>query len=337
MSKDLGIVGDLNVEEAGRDALLGGEEPVVDLATPVQESPAPAQLGFGYTVLDTGSKLPSKGLFSPKSYVSSIRSLNVEEMKYYAEMNESSILDIDEKINFILNRGIKVQVHGKAGSYKDISVIDKIFYIFALRDITMKTQQREVKLTQAVTNPKTGAVVEVEINNDSFDYHSIDVDVMQFYDEQERGFVFEHPDFTAPIKLYVPTVGVTEYIGEYVRRQAEKKEKGEGFINENFIKTVQFMIKDWRDLDPDDKYITRLYEQYQSFTYDEHMLITEVKEKINLGIKNTILVNFGEGESALQVRVPINFRGGYKGLFNLSNIFDKLKQSRSVHSTPNPA
>lgn len=330
-----------NTENTGRDALLDGEvqEPTSKVETQENTSPEPklGSLGFGYTVLDSESKLPSKGLFCPKSFISSIRSLNVEEMKYYSEMNESSILDIDEKINFILSRGIKVQVNGKSGSYKDISVIDKIFYIFALRDITMKAQQREVKLTQSVTNPKTGAVVEIEINNDSFDYHSIDEDIMAFYDEDERGFVFQDESFYAPIKLYVPTIGVTEYIGEYVRRQAEKKEKGEGFINENFIKTVQFMIKDWRLLDDKDKYISSLYEKYQSFTYDEHMLISEVKEKINLGIKNTILVNFGEGESALQVRVPINFRGGYKGLFNLSNIFDKLRKSRSMYSISDPA
>lgn len=330
-----------NTENTGRDALLDGEvqEPtsIHEVKENISPEPKLGSLGFGYTVLDSESKLPSKGLFCPKSFISSIRSLNVEEMKYYSEMNESSILDIDEKINFILSRGIKVQINGKSGSYKDISVIDKIFYIFALRDITMKAQQREVKLTQSVTNPKTGAVIEVEINNDSFDYHSIDEDIMAFYNEEERGFVFQDESFSAPIKLYVPTIGVTEYIGEYVRRQAEKKEKGEGFINENFIKTVQFMIKDWRLLDDKDKYISSLYEKYQSFTYDEHMLISEVKEKINLGIKNTILVNFGEGESALQVRVPINFRGGYKGLFNLSNIFDKLRKSRSMHSVSDPA
>ena len=78
-----------------------------------------ADFHLGYHTIPTLS-LPSGGMFYPEGTEISIRSAKVAEIRHFSTIDEANVLDIDEKLNQILESCIRITSANKRLSYKDI-------------------------------------------------------------------------------------------------------------------------------------------------------------------------------------------------------------------------
>jgi len=277
-------------------------------------------LKLGYKNMPMAS-LPSKGNFYPIDFVLEFRALTLEEIKYYSTMDENDIYDVNDKIYSVLQQGVRCMVRGKIGSFRDLTETDKIYMIFAIRDLTMLRHGKEVKLTQVVPCTKCEEKTKVEIVNDIFGYYEIPRGIMRWYNEEKRGFYVTSPKLDSPIEAYVPTIGTMDFISKYVREKEKMKREGkDGFYDKQFMTFLQFLVPDWRMLN--DKYVSEMYGKFKSvWNSDKHQALIEFSEKLAFSIKPTIDVTCKNEHKA---NVPIIFRRGYRSIFDISGIGEEL-------------
>lgn len=272
--------------------------------------------------------IPSKGDYYEKGRTYSIRACRTEEIKHYSGMRENDIYDVEQKVNEIIDSCTKVKMgNGKLGSYKDLSLYDKIFFLFAIRDFTLTKKGQENKMFHIAEHPKTGEKMKVEIDKDCFDYYQITNGISKWYDEEERAFVIKSPSLGSPLVLRIPTIGVTEAIRDYVRIKEEKKRRGENaYYDEQFLMYSQFLIKDWREIgkkeEEMDAYFGMLFDDYKKWNEDKHMTMAKAAAKLDYGVKPTVIVDFEKGG---RTNSPITFPN-YRSLFDFSSVSDELLQ-----------
>jgi hypothetical protein len=279
---------------------------------------------IGFRELDFAN-VPSKGMFYESGRKHMFRSANLEEIKHYSSMDEADLMDIDAHVNEIIDRCTKITLGNNRGigSYKDISEFDKIHMIFSIRDLSMLKHKRERKLMQEVKCKHCPTTNKVEINNQLFGYYDIPKGIMRWYSSTERCFVINDPAIETPLKIYIPTVGVLEYMAAYVKKKEIEKQRNEGgYYDKQFLTFAQFLIPDWRDLDEEGKFLKELEHRVKNvWNYDKHSLMVNLVEKLTYGIKPNIEFNCEECKGRLQTLV--RFRS-YKSLFDLSDVADRL-------------
>ena len=79
------------------------------------------------------------------------------------------------------------------------------------------------------------------------------------------------------------------------------------------------MVGDWRDLT--DKYYESMVNESYGWDIKEISLISKVKDMLSEVVNPEIVY---VDEHGLEVRAPLNFLGGIKSLFVISDIFDEL-------------
>lgn len=306
-------------DEKGSIQSLGKVQTPEEKLAEEQEEDREKGLQIGYKNMPMES-LPSKGLYYSKDMKLSFRSASLEEIKHYSSMNEADILDVNDKISSVLSTCIRIQYEGKQGSYEDLKEFDKIYMLFAIRDLSMQKHHRENKIFQKTKCPDCGQDIKREITNDVFGYFSLDDKIMKYYDERERAFVFNDDDLGGNLIVYIPSIGVLKYIADYIRKKEIEKRQGKGgFYDKQFLTFLQFLTKDWRDLD--DNYISHMYRDYKNWDYDKHDFMIEVTERINLNIKPTIEMKCDRGHVSNPL---IFFRGGYRSILGLSSVARRL-------------
>jgi len=273
------------------------------------------------------NKLPSEGKYYSADFRFKIKSATFDQIKDYSSMREEDIYDVDEHVKKIMDANINITRGDKGlGNYKDLSQTDKIFFIFAVRDRTMLVQQREKKIKQTIECMHCGHKNNIEINNDTFDYYNIPKGITKWYDEQERCFIIKDPEIgEAPLKIYIPTVGVIQHVGDYIKHKNQQQQRGEGgYFNQHELDMASFLIKDWRELDT--KFATLeniIYQIKNVWNYDRHQLLSKAVDKINYGINPLITVKCSGTGCGKEVSAAARFPG-FKSLFDFSNKSDEL-------------
>lgn len=264
-------------------------------------------------------KLPSRFDFYEIGRKIDVRAGTLEELLHVAGMNEGDAEDSTDKVNDIIDSCSRIMLGtGVIGDYRDLSQSDKLVVIFSIRDFALEDHRRENKLFMEVKNPKNGFVKKVEIDSNIFEYYGLKPGLMKWYNEKERCLIIESDSFESPLKLYIPTVGVIDYISNYVKKQEGLKKQGQGFYNPAFITEFQFLVPDWRLLDEEDVYLDKVFVDWKiNFSYDKKATLQKAARMIEVGIKPNITVHFAPDdiEGGGSVTVPISFR-------NTSSIFD---------------
>jgi hypothetical protein len=275
------------------------------------------QLGFRNMPV---ASLPSKGDYYPIDCKIEFRALTLEEVKYYSSMDENDVFDVNDKIYSVLGKGVRVWKNGKRGSYRDLSETDKIYMLFALRDLTMQQHKREMQLTQVVQCKNCPEKTKINLSNDIFGYYQLSDGMRKWYSELERCFVVEHHKIGNPLKIYVPTIGVVDAINNLVKQKEIEKRKGEGgYYDKTFVMFLQFLVPSWEMVN--DTFFTRMYTEYTNWSYDRHQAMAEAAEKINLGIKPSIDVTCSGGHVT---NAKIRFRKGFRSILDISGIGEEL-------------
>lgn len=254
--------------------------------------------------------LPSGGMFYPAGTEISIRSAKVAEVRHFSTIDETNVLDIDEKLNQIVESCVRITCASKRLSYKDILEEDRFFIILSIRELTFPEPESSLKIEHI---SKKNEKHEIEIKKDYFQYFKIPADLDKYYDSEERAFLIETKSF-GTISMRPPVIGVMQKITAYIR---EKQQKGEK-VDQSVLQIIPYLHHDWRGFT--DKTIFDFEIELNGWSSKKYNLVYTLAEKLKIGIQPNLLVQLGDEEE----EVPITFRGGIKSLFIVQDIAGEL-------------
>ncbi len=264
---------------------------------------------LGYVPLDMGV-LFSGGKFYPQDAVISIRSAKVAEIRHFSTMNEQNILDIEEKLNGIVKSCMRFESKSKKLSYKDLMEEDRVAVLLAIRDLTFP--EPENKLNVPAEN-SYGEKRDVEIATKNFTVNEIPEDIEKYYDAVARCYRIQTRS-SGEILMRPPSIGVMEEVTKYIRTQQEGKKRWD----QAFVQVLPYIQLDWRGFN-----IKEIFNQevaFQGWDEKKYMVIYRLAEKMKIGAEPEMEVEI-EGET---VTVPLEFPGGIKSLFIISDLAGEL-------------
>lgn len=274
------------------------EQAQVEKIQEIKEYQKANSLGFVQVPV---ADLPTKGLFYPEGTKVYIRAASGGEIRHWSMTNEEELTEIDDALNYMLERCMNMSFPDKAASWKDLKDIDRLYIILAIRDFTFTKGNNELKI-------KIDETHEEVVTKDSIDFVNFPEKLMSHYDEQIRCFVFKIPESGKHLNIYMPSVGVSSWLKNYVQKKARKQE---GF-DKDFITIAPMLIKDYRNLND------KTYEEFIAQCYDfgvyEYSLLAKIKEIFNDSLDPKFRYKDEDGADKTS---PLNFLGGIKGFFLL--------------------
>ena len=128
--------------------------------------------GMGYLPISL-EDLPTRGKFYPNGMKLFIRAATGGEIRHWSQSNEEELLDIDDSLNYILERCLSVKVEGRVADYKDLCEIDRFYIILAIRDFTFIDGNNEKK--NKITENE-----ELPLHKDNVEFVKFDDNIMRF-------------------------------------------------------------------------------------------------------------------------------------------------------------
>lgn len=281
----------------------------VDMNKFKPEEAQAADFHLGYHNIPV-TELPSGGMFYPKGTQISIRSAKVAEIRHFSTVDENNVLDVDDKLNLIVESCTRVISDKKRLSYKDLCEEDRFYLILSIRDLTFPEPESQLTVEH---KDKKGKKHTVEIKKDYFQYFSIPDTLDKYYDEDKRTFLIETKSF-GTIEMRPPSIGVMQKMTEYIK---DRQEKGEN-IDQSVLQVMPYLVHEWRGFT--DKDIFKFEIEMNSWSNKKYSLIYKLAEQMKVGIQPEMLVQLGDVEEV----VPISFREGIKSLFIVQDIAGEL-------------
>lgn len=305
---------EINLDDQYKNLVESSENGVVNLGSVDMNRYNPqkaqdADFHLGYHTIDKSS-LPSNGRFYPEDTTISVRSAKVAEIRNFSIVDETNLVDMEEKLNYIVKNCVRIQSGKKKMSYKDILEEDRFFILLSIRDLTFPEPENKLMTT---AKDKDGLDFDVEISAKYFQLSNIPDDIERYYSIEKRSFMVETKSF-GTIEMKPPTIGIMEIITDYIK----SKQLTGGKWDQAFLQILPYIQKDWRGFN--EKEIFRGEIEFQGWNERKYMLVYRLAEKMKVGIKPEMLVMHEDEE----VFVPINFRDGLKSLFIISDIAGEL-------------
>ena len=257
--------------------------------------------------------LPTRGLFYPKETKMLIRSANGGEIRHWSTLSEDPTninyySQLDDMLNYIIERCVTFKSNDINISWKDIKEVDRFYILLAIHELTFP--EGENKLQVKVSEDK-----KIDVIKDMVHYITLDPKLMQYYDEIERCFVLKFKGGKT-IKLDLPCVGVTQFIKNYIQRKRAQEE----YFEEDYVTYAPFIIRSWRGLNDS------LYNNYvqESHSWDNKTisLLAYFKQTFSDAIDPVIRYT---DEGGMEQVAPLNFQGGIKSIFLISDPFGELE------------
>jgi hypothetical protein len=250
-------------------------------------------------------------MFYPSGTQIAVRAATVSEIRHWSTIDENDLLGLDDMLNFIIEKCVRIKVPNKPGTFKDIKEIDRFYLIFAVRDYTFKNGENRLYVN--VTDDD-GIEQKIEVTKDLLNYFNPNEKLMKYYSADGQCFDFQMKSGES-FKIFLPSLGTMGFIKNYIK---QKQQAGQNF-DKTFIRYAPFLFNDWKTLNQNtyDKAVQ------DSFTWNIQKisvmdkLIDLVSSSVNPSI---VYQTSGGGEG----KAPLNFPGGIKSLFLISDIFDEL-------------
>ena len=284
-----------------------------------QTRPNPIATENGWKNVPVGI-LPSKGMFYPEGTLIAIRPAEVSEIRHFSTIDETDSLDIEEKLSYITDRCLRMEFRGEGVvSYKDLKQEDRFFLIMTIRDLTFVKGENSILLK---TKKKCKETVDCPFNNGielrtgALTCYEIDQKILNYYDPNTRGFNFTLKKTGKQVRMFVPSIGVTQAISSFVIEAVNRNIN----MDDGFLQIVPFIFDDWRGLTFQD-FIAKMRES-DYWTKEEYSLLFGLSDMIRIGTKaeaKQICPN-----CSAEVTADITFPGGIRSLFVISNIFGEL-------------
>tara|TARA_Y100001958_G_scaffold154535_1_gene143655 strand:+ start:1741 stop:2745 length:1005 start_codon:yes stop_codon:yes gene_type:complete len=265
---------------------------------------------LGWHVLDQ-EQLPSKGKFYPAGCVIKIRSAKAAEIRHFSTMDENNYIDMEEKLNSIVESCMQMTANNKRLSYKDLLEEDRIIVLLSVRDLTFP--EPENKLVLKGKTEQTKKPVDIELSTRNLVPTVIDEEIEKYYDETARTYVIKTRS-AGEVRMHPPTIGVMQEVTNYLRDRQEKDVE----FDKAFIQVLPYVQSDWRALGLNK--IFQLEIDYKGWDEKKFMVIYRLAERMRIGVQATLETTF-EGEKAT---APLEFPGGIKSLFIISDLAGEL-------------
>jgi len=258
--------------------------------------------------------LPSQGIFYPVGTEFTIRAAAAAEIRHWSTLDEDDILSLDDALNKLVDKCCRVRFpNGTRGSFKDIKEIDRFFIVFAIREYTFKKGENELKVTFKC--PSDSKNDTVSIKKEMLNYYVPDEELQARFSEEERCFHLKLIN-GEEVRLYLPTLGIMNYIKNYLKEKSRMKED----YDEAFIKWAPFIFPDWRILNND--LFNKTLQDSHSWSLDKISIVDWFVDKMQKTVHAELKHNCSVCGS--EVTAPISFPGGVKSLFLISDIASKL-------------
>ena len=265
---------------------------------------------LGWHVLDL-EDLPSKGKFYPADTIIKIRSAKAAEIRHFSTMDENNYIDMEEKLNSIVESCAQFNAGDKRMSYKDILEEDRIILLLSIRDLTFP--EPENKLMLKGKTEKTKKTVDIELAVKNLVPSVIDDEIEKYYSSKERTYVIKTRS-AGTIRMKPPTIGIMQEITQYLR---DRQEKDQDF-DKAFIQVLPYMQSDWRTLNLNK--IFQMEVEYKGWDEKKFMVVYRLAERMKIGVQTELETTF-DGETA---KAPLDFPGGIKSLFIISDLAGEL-------------
>ena len=265
---------------------------------------------LGWHVLDL-EDLPSKGKFYPADTVIKIRSAKAAEIRHFSTMDENNYIDMEEKLNSIVESCAQFTGNGKRMSYKDILEEDRIVLLLSIRDLSFP--EPENKLMLKGRTEKTKKTVDIELAVKNLVPTVIDDEIEKYYDVKERTYVIKTRS-AGTVRMKPPTIGIMQEITQYLK---DRQEKDQDF-DKAFIQVLPYMQADWRTLNLNK--IFQMEMEYKGWDEKKFMVVYRLAERMKIGVSTELETTF-DGET---VKAPLDFPGGIKSLFIISDLAGEL-------------
>lgn len=255
--------------------------------------------------------LPSRGKFYPADLKLQIRSAKAAEIRHFSTMDENNYLDMEDKLNSVVESCSKLESGSKRLSYKDILEEDRIVILLKIRDLTFPEPENKIVLKGK--SEETGKQAEIELSTKHMVHNQVPEEIEKYYSEQERTYLIKTRS-AGTVRMHPPTIGVMQEVTKYLK---DRQEKGVEF-DKSFVQILPYMVSDWRGLNL--KKIFELEVEYKGWQERKFMVIYRLAERMKVGIETTLEKEV-EGEL---IKAPLDFPGGIKSLFIISDLAGEL-------------
>jgi hypothetical protein len=264
--------------------------------------------------------LPSKGMYYPDGTRIAIRAAEVKEIRHFSTIDDEDRIDIEEKLGYILDKCMRMDFPTQGiVSYQDLKSEDRFFITLAIRDLTFTRGENSVILIP--NNPCESKECPVregfELRTGVLSMYEIEDKILEYYDSERRCFSFDIKKLDKNIKMFVPSIGVTKRISDFIISLAKRGVE----IDDAFVQISPFIFEDWRTL-TEGSFQARLKDS-DSWSKEEFSLLFELSEKIKIGTKSKALVKCPKC-GGREVTADITFPKGLRSLFVISDIIGEL-------------
>ena len=261
-------------------------------------------------------ELPTQGLFYPQDTVIAVRSATGAEIRHWSTLQEDDLSALDDMLNYVIERCVTIKIESKENlgerkdylSWKDIKEIDRFYLLLAVHELTFPNGENKLQV-------KVSDKMKVDVRKEMINYITFDPQLMRYYNEDERCFILK-PKGGQALTLDIPSVGVTQWLKQYIIRKQRMQE----VIDEDYLNFAPFVIRSWRGLN-DDVY-HKLVEDSNRWTVTTISLMVQFKKLFSDTINPVIRF---KDEGGVEQVAPLNFQGGIKSLFLISDPFEQLE------------
>ena len=258
--------------------------------------------GMGFIEIPMES-LPTQGLFYPAGTRLFVRAASGGDIRHWSMTDETSLSDIDNALNYVLERCMRISFPSGTASWKDLKEVDRIYTILAIRDFTFTEGQNDLKI-------KVSEHQEVTVHKDDIEFIKLNEKIYKYYNEEKRCFTFpvKNPRVNQ-INIYFPSVGVNKWLKDYLIRKRDRQEQ----FDQDFITVAPLLINDYRGLN--DSTYADFIRDTMSWGIYEWSLVSKVKSIMQEAIEAKMKYI---DENGAEEETPLNFQGGIKAIFNIN-------------------
>jgi len=254
-------------------------------------------------------ELPTQGLFYPDGAEIAIKAAESIEIRHWSTIDENDLSALDDMLNYVIERCAAIKFpEGGMSSWKDLKEVDRFYILLAIRE---KTFQKGENMLQV----KISETKKVDVKKEMVDYITFDERLMKYYNSEKRCISLPFKKTGKVVDINLPSVGVTNWLKTYVIRKSKMQEP----FDVDFLNFAPFVIQEWRGLND------ASYEKYvwESTTWSnaEISMLTEIRQIFADTINPVIKY---QDEQGGERTIPLNFQGGIKSVFLISDPFSEL-------------
>lgn len=249
------------------------------------------------------------GEFYPIGASLMVRPASVIEIQAYSVVDDNSLHDILDKMNFMLQSCVRIKyADGSMGSYLDIKDSDRFYIIFLIRELTF--QQGNDLISTAICS-EDKSEVSIELKRANFRFRKVDEKLKRFYNLDINAYRFKLKN-GQEYDVSPPTIGIQKAFSDYIiKENALGKDQ-----NLSFVKIIPFLLPNRTSITYDG--IKAKLAEFESLDDMSFQFLNNAIDKLKLGIEELAKKC---GACGQEVRTNMTFPNGASGIFVIQDAF----------------